>query len=75
LCKLVVRMGGGRTTPVREAITRAFDDNDGFLMEQSFVVFGSEDRSQQTIYVSRNHYRLPDRNGEVEEIPIKPANR
>jgi hypothetical protein len=71
LCKLVVRTSGGRGASLRRAITQAFNDKDGFLMEHSFVVYGGDDKSHATVYVSRNHYTLPDKNGSVAELPKK----
>jgi hypothetical protein len=73
LCKIVLLTSGGRNRGLRGAIATALDEDDGFLTEHSYVQYGSADRSRSTVYVSRSHYRLPDQNGRVEEIPKKRA--
>lgn len=70
LCKLELLDDASRgRRRTKEAIARAMDSDDGFIGSFSHVQYGDLDRIHVTMYVSRNHYSLPDKDGQITDLP------
>jgi hypothetical protein len=70
LCKLVFQEDPKRRKQgLFQLISRAVPEEDGFHGTLEFRKYPDSDKIRSTVYVARNHYTLPDKDGRVTEKP------
>ena len=76
LCKLKVlrRQGGRHKHDIKGATADGMQEEDGFIGSHEIMAHGDRVHSEATVYVSRNHYSLPDKDGRVREFPKQKPN-
>jgi hypothetical protein len=74
LCKLVFREDpNDRKRGLFRLISKAIPDDDRFNTQMAFRKYPDQDKIHATVYVARNHYSLPDKDGKVTEKPKQAA--